>query len=133
MTNQFVNAIKLLTAINLLSSPAGATVRGLMEQLNISRRTAFRLLGALEGLGFPVTDEPQKSRGEKTYRLVDSYVIKLPNLNIPNPGLTEPETKMLLSILDLCKNIQQPEGVILLNGIQQKIEAMSLQSKSAKF
>jgi len=36
---------------------------------------------------------------------------------------------MLLSILDLCKNIQQPEGVILLNGIQQKVEAMSLQGK----
>lgn len=129
MANPFANAIKLLTAINLLVSPSGTTVRGLMNQLDISRRTAFRLLDALEDLGFPLIDEHQKARGEKTYRLVDSYVIKLPNLTIPNPGFTEPETEMLLSILDFCKNIQQSEGGVLLNGIQQKVKAMSLQNK----
>jgi len=129
MANPFANAIKLLTAINLLVSPSGTTIRGLMDQLGISRRTAFRLLDTLEGLGFPLMDEHQKSRGEKTYRLVDSYVIKLPNLAIPNPGFTATETEMLLSILDFCINMQKSDGVILLNGIRQKVKAMPHQGK----
>jgi predicted DNA-binding transcriptional regulator YafY len=132
MANPFANAIKLLTAINLLVSPSGTTIKRMMDQLGISRRTAFRLLDTLESLGFPLIDEHQKSRGEKTYRLVDSYVIRLPNLTIPNPGFTEPETEMLLSILDFCKSIQQPKGLILLNGIRQKVKAMSPLTKRNK-
>ena len=129
MANPFANAIKLLTAINLLVSPSGATIRRLMDQLGISRRSAFRLLDALQELGFPLIDKQPKPRGEKTYRLVDSYVLKLPNLAIPNPGFTETETEMLLSILDFCVNMQKPDGIILLNGIRQKVKAMPHQGK----
>ena len=125
MANPFINTIKFLTAINLLASPSGTTVRGLMNQLNISRHTAFRLLDALEELGFPLIDEQLKSTSEKTYRLEESYVFKLPNMTIPNPGFTEPEKEMLLSMLDFCINIQQSETLILLNGIRQKVKAMS--------
>jgi len=129
MANPFTNTIKFLTAINLLASPSGATVRRLMDQLNISRRTAFRLLDALEELGFPLIDKQPKPRGEKTYRLVDSYVLKLPNLAIPNPGFTEAETEMLLSMLDFCINMQKSDWIILLNGIRQKVKAMPHQDK----
>jgi predicted DNA-binding transcriptional regulator YafY len=129
MTNPFANIIKFLSAINLLASPSGTTLQRLMKHLNISRRTAFRLLNALSELGFPIIDEQSKARNEKTYRLLDSYVIKMPNLTIPNPCFTEPETEILISMLDFCKNIQQQKGDILLNGIRQKVKAMSLHSK----
>jgi len=129
MTNPFANIIKFLSAINLLASPSGTTLQGLMKHLNISRRTAFRLLNALFELGFPLTDEQSKARNEKTYRLMDSYVLKLPNLTIPNPCFTESETEMLISMIDFCKNMQQPKGDILLNGIRQKVKAMSLHNK----
>jgi hypothetical protein len=70
-------------------------------------------------------DEQPKPRAEKTYRLMESYVLKLPNLTIPNPGFSEPEKKLLLSILDFCADIQNSEAVVLLNGIRQKITAMT--------
>ena len=69
MANPFVNTIKILSAINLLASPSGTTVRGLMHNLSISRRSAFRLLDALGELGFPLIDRQQKPGNEKIYRL----------------------------------------------------------------
>jgi hypothetical protein len=57
---------------------------------------------------------------------MDYYVHKLPNLVIPNPCFSEPEKELLLSMLDFCIDIQQTEGVILLNGIRQKVKAMPL-------
>jgi predicted DNA-binding transcriptional regulator YafY len=129
VANYFINTIKFLAAINLLISPSGTTVLGLMKQLNISRRTAFRLLDALEELGFPVIDEQPKSKSEKIYRLADSYVIKLPNLAIPNPGFTEPEIDILLSMLDFHIDMQQSKDAVSLKCIRQKIKAMSVRAK----
>jgi predicted DNA-binding transcriptional regulator YafY len=124
MANPFANTIKFLNAINLLASPAGTTLQGLMNHLNISRRTAFRLLDALNELGFPLIDEQPKVRTEKTYRLLDSYVLKLPNISIPNPGFTGEEIELVLTILDLCKQLNQASGTPRLNAIREKIRAI---------
>ena len=124
MANPFVNAIKILTAINLLASPSGTTVRRLMEHLHISRRTVFRLLDALEELGFPLIDEQPRPRNEKIYRLIDSYVLKLPNMSIPNPALTSQELEFLISVLDLFGTVQQPDKKSLINSIRSKITAV---------
>jgi len=104
----------------------------MMKNLAISRRTSFRLLGALEELGFPLIDEKSKSRSEKIYRLMDCYVLKLPNIAIPNPGFTEPETEMLLSIIDFCSDLHRSDGTILLNGIRQKVNAMRKKDKGQR-
>ena len=128
MPNPYANSVKLLKAINLLASPQGTTIKRIMEDLNISRRSAFRLLQALEELGFPLIDDRPIPRGEKTYRLAESYVLQLPNLTIPTPGFSEPELELLLSMLDFCIGIQKSDALILLNGIRQKILAMSLQN-----
>ena len=85
MYNPFANTIKFFKAINLLASPRGTTIKGLMEGLGISRRSVFRLLEALGELGFPLYDEQPLPRGEKRYRLMESYVIQLPNMFFPNP------------------------------------------------
>jgi predicted DNA-binding transcriptional regulator YafY len=132
MANPFINTIKFLTAVNLLVSPSGTTVLKLMNQLKISRRTAFRLLDAMEELGFPIIDEQPKPRSEKIYRLLDSYVIKLPNLTIPNPGLIEPETELLLSILDSYINTQQPVDIVSIKENRQKIKALYMHNKNGK-
>jgi len=125
MANPFTNIIKFLTAINLLASPSGTTVKGLMERLHISRRTTFRLLDALSELGFPLIDEQQKPKKEKTYRLIDSYILKLPNLSIPNPGFTSQELKFLISILDHFDTIQQPDKISVIRSIRSKISAVA--------
>ena len=124
MANPFINAIKILTVINLLASPSGTTVRRLMEHLHISRRTVFRLLDALEELGFPLIDEQPRPRNEKIYRLIDSYVLKLPNMSIPNPALTSQELEFLISVLDLFGTVQQPDKKSLINSIRSKITAV---------
>jgi predicted DNA-binding transcriptional regulator YafY len=125
MANPFANTVQFLKTIDLLASPKGATVKSLMENLCISKRSVFRQLKALEELGFPLLDEQPMPRAEKTYRLMDSYVLRLPNMAIPNPGFSEPETELLLSMLDFCIDIQQSEGIILLNGIREKVKAMT--------
>jgi len=129
MANPFANSVKFLKAVNLLASPRGTTIKGLMGALYISRRSVFRLLEALEELGFPLIDDQPVPRGEKTYRLMESYVLKFPNVAIPIPGFSEQELTLLLSVLDFCVDVQSAESCFLLNGIRQKILAMNLQNK----
>jgi predicted DNA-binding transcriptional regulator YafY len=129
MANPFANSIKFLAAINLLASPHGATIKTLMEHLSISRRTAFRLLEALEELGLPLIDEQSGPRVEKVYRLMDSYVLKLPNMAIPNPGLTGQEIEIITSLLDLCEKIQKLGDKSIFNSIRQKITVLLPEEK----
>jgi predicted DNA-binding transcriptional regulator YafY len=124
MANPFANSVKFLSAVRLLSTPQGATIKSLMKNLNISRRSVFRLLQAFGELGFPLVDDHQQ-KDEKTYRLLESYVLKLPNISIPNPGFTNEETELILSVLDLCKRISELGGASVLNAIKEKIKAIS--------
>jgi len=132
MANPFVNSIKFFTAINLLASPSGTTIRGLMYHLNISKRTAYRLLEALEELGFPLIDEQPKPREEKIYRLIDSYILKLPNMTIPNPGFTPHEIEFLLSVLAFIDVLQQSGKLSVINSIRSKIIAVSPKANDLK-
>jgi predicted DNA-binding transcriptional regulator YafY len=128
MANPFANSVKFLKAVNLLASVQGTTVKGMMKELAISRRSVFRLFEALEELGFPLIDVQPVPRAEKTYRLMESYVLRLPNVAIPTPGFSEPEMELLLSMLDFCIDIQKSDAVTLLNGIRQKVLAMSFKN-----
>ena len=125
MANAFANSIKFLKAINLLVSPQGTSIKGLMESLEISRRSVFRLLYALEELGFPLIDDQPVPRGEKRYRLLESYVLQLPNIAIPSISFSEMESELLLSMLDFCIDMQKTETAIVLNGIRRKVKALS--------
>jgi predicted DNA-binding transcriptional regulator YafY len=124
MTNTFANSVKFFKAINLLASQHGTTIKELMETLNISRRSVFRLLVTLGELGFPLLDEQSIPRGEKRYRLMESYVIQLPNMVLPAINFSQPESELLLSMLDFCIDMQKSETVILLNGIREKVKAL---------
>ena len=46
------NLVKLLKTIDLISSHRGATVEQIAEELEVSKRSAYRLLGVIEELGF---------------------------------------------------------------------------------
>ena len=124
MTNPYANSIKLLTAINLLAAPQGATIKSLMENLNISRRSVFRLIQALQELNFPIIDEQSQRKTGKVYRLMDSYIMKLPNITILNPAFTGEEIELILAILDLCRKINELGGTPRLNSIKGKISAI---------
>ena len=83
--------VRMLRAVDLLSTPAGATKQELAHHLGVDKRTVERLLGLLQELNFPVYDDQDSLSGKKTWRMVDTYVMKLPNITLPNIRLTLPE------------------------------------------
>lgn len=82
------NLFKLLKAVDLISKPEGVAIDTLAEQLEISERSAYRMVNLLEELGFPLyTDESSLAR-RKRFKLEVSFLKKLPNMNIPDVSLT---------------------------------------------
>ena len=125
MAYPFANTIKFLTAVKLLASPSGATIKSLMDNLNISRRTAFRLLESLGELGFPIIDQQPRPGLEKTYRLMESYVLRLPNVTLLNPGFTGEEIETILAMLEYCEKNQQFVKTSNFATIKQKISTLA--------
>jgi predicted DNA-binding transcriptional regulator YafY len=129
MANQFSNTIKFLKAVNLLASPNGATVGKLENGLGISRRSVFRLLRTLDELGFPLTDDKPQCKGEKTYRITSSYVMKLPNIAIPDPRLSKEELIFILAVLKTCKKHNLLKETPILKSVKGKLSAMASSKK----
>jgi predicted DNA-binding transcriptional regulator YafY len=124
MANQFSIALKFIKAVNLLASPGGATIATLGGSLGISRRSVFRLLRTFEELGFPVAEDEPQQRRVKTYRLEESYVLKLPNIAIPDPRLSADEIIFILAVLKACKRHNLLSETPMLNSIKGKLTAM---------
>lgn len=82
------NLIKLLTAIDLLSKPEGVTIGELGDRLGIDRRSVYRLISVIEDLGFPLYDDRIPLEREKRWKLVETYLKKLPNMNVPDINLS---------------------------------------------
>jgi predicted DNA-binding transcriptional regulator YafY len=82
------NMIMLLRTVDLLSRREGVTKNELAEHLEITRRSVDRLIALLEELDFPIYDEEIPFEKEKRWKLVDTYVTKLPNICVPNVQLT---------------------------------------------
>ena len=85
------NLIKLLKALNLFSKPEGTTIEEMRKELEIDRRSVYRVIGVVEDLGFPVYDEKIDFEREKRWKLEEFYLKKLPNIKIPDVNLTLPE------------------------------------------
>lgn len=81
----------LLKAVELVGRPGGATVDELAQRLGQSKRTAYRVIRALEDLNFPLLEESPGDDGKRRHRLDPSYVKRLPNLTVPELKLTLPE------------------------------------------
>ena len=82
------NLIKLLRALDVLSRPEGATINQLAEHLEIDRRSVYRLIDVIEELHFPLYDDTVPLEKEKRWRVLEEYVIKLPNITLPDVKLS---------------------------------------------
>jgi predicted DNA-binding transcriptional regulator YafY len=80
--------IKMLKAVDFLAKPGGATMQELGEELEVDRRTAYRIRETLEELGFPLYDDTSNLDGKKRYRFEESYLKKLPNMKVPELNLS---------------------------------------------
>ena len=92
------NLVKMMKAVQLLSRLKGATISDFKEELGISERSVYRLIRTLEELGFPF--ENKKPDGRTTrYHLMENYLTKLPNLDIPNLSLSREELLVLYLLI----------------------------------
>ena len=86
------NFIKLTKTLELLSKPQGTTLKELAEELKVDRRSVYRWMNTVSGMGIPLYDDaPFSTERKKRWRLDESYIKKLPNLSLPqfNPTLSE--------------------------------------------
>lgn len=75
--------VKMLKAVDILARPGGAAMDELAEELEVDRRTAYRIRETLEELNFPLYEDSPGQDGRKRFRFEESYLKKLPNLSIP--------------------------------------------------
>jgi len=80
--------VKMLKAVDCLARPGGASMEELGETLEVDRRTAYRIRETLEELNFPLYEDSTSFDGKKRYCFEESYLKKLPNLNIPELNFT---------------------------------------------
>ncbi len=69
---KYSQAARLHDVIRILEQRYGATVAELVEECQVTRRTVYRDLGAIEEAGYPLVKEIQDS-GEVIYRFVAGY------------------------------------------------------------
>jgi len=124
MGNPYANLVQLLNAITLLSQPSGTTIKALMERLEVSRRTVFRLLEALDELGFPLVHDRPEFGGEKIYRLLDSFIQRLPNISLPGFSFSPREAIYLKAILDRSHFFPDPESDSALTSLRLKLKTI---------
>jgi len=87
--------IKLLKAIDFLSKPEGATINEMAAHLAVDRRSVYRIISVMEDIGFPIWVDKIPLEKEKRWKFEESYLKKLPNMQIPDVNLTLAEVLSL--------------------------------------
>lgn len=62
--------VKLLKAVDLIARPEGATVDNLAEHLEVSRRTAYRVIETLDEMKFPLFEDTSSGPSSRS-RVID--------------------------------------------------------------
>ena len=93
----FQQLSKLLKLVDCLSKSQGARIKDRQEALGCNERTVYRWLSTLRNLGFPLEDLEGDRR--KRYRLIDTYVKKMPNISIPDLNLSLSDILLLYVVL----------------------------------
>lgn len=80
---------KLFKAIELIGRPQGATYKELSRELEISHRSAVRLIETMElELNFPIYEDKIDFEKEKRWKFDEDYLKKLPNMKLPDLNLS---------------------------------------------
>jgi len=114
----------LLKAIDLLARPDGTTINEMCDELDITRRSVYRLIETLENMQFPVYDDKNPADRNKRWRLEPEYVKRMPNMSLPELKLSFAETLSLY----LLKG-----EATLYKGTRLEAEAQSAFSKIGAF
>lgn len=78
------NLVKLLKTIDLISGRRGVTVEQIAEELEVSKRSAYRLLGVVEELGFLIEDIKDPVENKTRKRLDNEFHQKIGPISLPD-------------------------------------------------
>ncbi len=118
------NLIQIIKSLTLISRPEGATVRQLVDALETSRRTVFRVLKTLsEELEFPLTTTREDFGGETTYFLEAGFAHKLSNVSLPRLSLSLTEASLLYFLLGRDILLARTDFAPDLDSLKGKLEA----------
>lgn len=81
------NLTKFLKAIDLIAQHNGATIAEISRELEIHRRSVYRLIQRIEDFGFPLYNDRFPLEKEKRWKIDASYLKKLPNMTVPDVQL----------------------------------------------
>ena len=115
--------VKLFRAIELFSKPAGTTIKELKETFGIDRSSANRIIRTMENLGFPLYDEKLFMEKEKRWKFDETYLKRLPNINIPDLKLELPEIIALYLIKGEARLYRRTEIEKKVNTVFAKLGA----------
>jgi len=113
--------VQLVTAVRLLARPNGATAQELADELEMSKRTVYRILETLEVLiGGPLDKVTGILQNEKRYKFPPGFTISLPLTTLS--GLTVPE---LMALFALRMNAGLFRGSVISADIDSAFEKIS--------
>ena len=115
--------VKLFRAIELFSKPAGTTIKELQETFGINRSSANRIIRTMENLGFPLYDEKLFMEKEKRWKFDETYLKRLPNINVPDLKLELPEIIALYLIKGEARLYRRTEIEKKVNTVFAKLGA----------
>ncbi|MCF8030813.1 MAG: WYL domain-containing protein [Desulfohalobiaceae bacterium] len=87
--------LKILRAVELMSRPGGATIKDLAEDLELDRRSVYRLRDTMEALFFPIYEDKDVDGRKMRWKIQSEYLAKLPNVSLPELTLNFPEIMAL--------------------------------------
>lgn len=122
--------VHLVTTVRLLARPNGATAQELADELELSKRTVYRILETLEVLiGGPLDKVTGFLQNEKRNKFPPGFTISLPLTTLS--GLTVPE---LMALYALRMNTGLFKGSVISDDIDSAFEkignALSPETKS---
>ncbi|MEF8941547.1 MAG: WYL domain-containing transcriptional regulator [Desulfohalobiaceae bacterium] len=87
--------LKVLRAVELMSRPGGATIQDLAKDLELDRRSVYRLRDTMEALFFPIYEDRDADGRRMRWKIKSEYLAKLPNVSLPELTLNFPEIMAL--------------------------------------
>lgn len=113
--------VQLVTAVRLLTRPNGATAQELADELELSKRTVYRILETLEVLiGGPLDKVQGVLQKEVRNKFPQGFTLNLPLTELS--GLTVPE---LMALFALRMNTGLFEGSVIRADIDSAFEKIS--------
>ena len=105
---------RVARVIHLMNQPNGTTIRELMQELEVTERSVYRVLDGLDLLSVPFFTEQVPGERTLRYKLAPDFAAKLPTFSIPNFGLN------LLELVALCIACADP-GPMRGTGLEQAL------------